>query len=779
MNPADMPLPADDPLQCIVRRLETHEANQDQVMRFLQDLASRFDQLQTSLGTPNPQPQVQPAAAPVAPVAESHSLKLSPPIRFSGDSKACRGFLSQCTIHFELLPQYFLSDRAKIAYIISLLSGEALAWAAPLWELNDPVVSSLPVFLKLFRNIFEEPARVSSAASALLRLRQESRSVGQYSLQFRIHSAELSWNNEALVATFLHGLSDRVKDELAGRTIPTDLDGVISLCNQIDIRFQERTLEKRRQHPLALSQPEIPSLRPVEHPLPTEEPMQLGRTRLSPEERARRRTLGLCLYCGGKSHFRDTCPLRPEKRSGSIHLEGGVLDPEISPSPSRLFLPVSLHFGASSHSVSAYLDSGAAGNFMDWEIASSMRLTLLPLTTPLVVSAIDGTVLPGGPIRFQTVPVKMSVGTLHQEWISFLVLPKASAPIVLGLPWLRLHSPHIDWTAGQILAWGPSCSTSCLPKVAPKEKLPVATIPESFARPTTCSGVRNVPCNSQADALSSQCSTLDEEPVCEPEPIIHSSLPLSVPKTHSQANLSTSSAVTTPCDAIRVITTPDYAIQSASASAMPGQPMPSEPPTFSCSGPPATCLRGSIHPLDRLPHSAKWGFLPCFQGSLHSADFPAIQLDSCALSPSNQPDFRVPLTSAQSDGPVLNPQFIFKGLLDPPRIPVDPLMPLLIPKRPLVLNKSSPPVPTSVLVNEDTQVLDSRLRRGVLQYLVLWRGFGPEEASWISASEIFAPHLSKRFLLGFPFSPGSRLGRGRGLKREGTVMNMHQACLPT
>ena len=121
----------------------------------------------------------------------------------------------------------------------------------------------------------------------------------------------VSWNNEALVATFLHGLSDRVKDELAGRTIPVSLDDVISLCNQIDIRFQERSIEKRRQHSLGLSQSELPSLCFVDHPLPAEEPMQLGRTRLTPEERARRRTLGLCLNCGGKGHFRDSCSLRP------------------------------------------------------------------------------------------------------------------------------------------------------------------------------------------------------------------------------------------------------------------------------------------------------------------------------------------------------------------------------------------------------------------------------------------------------------------------------------
>lgn len=204
--------------------------------------------------------------------------------------------------------------------------------------------------------------------------------MGQYALHFRTLTAELSWNNEALVTTFLHGLSDRVKDELAGRSLPADLDGVITLCNQIDICFQERALEKRRQHSPFFRQPElpVPSLRSVEHPLPVEEPMQLGKTKLSPEERSRRRTLGLCLYGGAKGHFHNTCSLPPEKRSGLIHLEGRVLDPEISPLPFRLLLSVFLHVGASSHSVSAYLDSGAGGNFMDWGTASSMRLNLLP-----------------------------------------------------------------------------------------------------------------------------------------------------------------------------------------------------------------------------------------------------------------------------------------------------------------------------------------------------------------------------------------------------------------
>ncbi|PIO10375.1 hypothetical protein AB205_0173890, partial [Aquarana catesbeiana] len=43
-------------LKGIVRRLETQESNQTQVMRFLKNLASRFKQLQASLGNPNLQP---------------------------------------------------------------------------------------------------------------------------------------------------------------------------------------------------------------------------------------------------------------------------------------------------------------------------------------------------------------------------------------------------------------------------------------------------------------------------------------------------------------------------------------------------------------------------------------------------------------------------------------------------------------------------------------------------------------------------------------------------
>lgn len=36
------------------------------------------------------------------------------------------------------------------------------------------------------------------------------------------------------------------------------------------------------------------------------------------------------------------------------------------------------------------------------------------------------------------------------------------APLVLGLPWLQLHNPHIDWVNKRVLEWSASCLSSCL-----------------------------------------------------------------------------------------------------------------------------------------------------------------------------------------------------------------------------------------------------------------------------------------------------------------------------
>lgn len=54
-------------------------------------------------------------------------LHLSAPPQFDRDTRVCRGLINQYKIHFELCPQQFHFDRARVAYMISLIRGEALA----------------------------------------------------------------------------------------------------------------------------------------------------------------------------------------------------------------------------------------------------------------------------------------------------------------------------------------------------------------------------------------------------------------------------------------------------------------------------------------------------------------------------------------------------------------------------------------------------------------------------------------------------------------------------
>uniref|UniRef100_A0A803JAN2 Integrase catalytic domain-containing protein n=1 Tax=Xenopus tropicalis TaxID=8364 RepID=A0A803JAN2_XENTR len=74
-------------------------------------------------------------------------------------------------------------------------------------------------------------------------------------------------------------------------------------------------------------------------------------------------------------------------------------------------------------------------------------------------------------------------------------------------------------------------------------------------------------------------------------------------------------------------------------------------------------------------------------------------------------------------------------------------------------NTRGMPVPPPVLVEgqpeyEIQEFLDSRLVRGRLQYLTRWKGFGPEENSWVSVDDIKADRLRKQFHSRFPEKPG-------------------------
>ncbi len=146
------------------------------------------------------------------------------------------------------------------------------------------------------------------AAAQLSRLSQRKRSVTDYAIQFQTLAAACGWNEGALRARFLEGLDEAIADELAAVDLPRELDNLINLALRVEGRLNRR---RQRRQPTALWRHLEASSSDAASHLPAEaEPMQLGRLRLTPQQRQERLALGLCLYCGKAGHFVLQCPLK-------------------------------------------------------------------------------------------------------------------------------------------------------------------------------------------------------------------------------------------------------------------------------------------------------------------------------------------------------------------------------------------------------------------------------------------------------------------------------------
>ncbi|KAI0993106.1 hypothetical protein K3495_g15078, partial [Podosphaera aphanis] len=104
----------------------------------------------------------------------------------------------------------------------------------------------------------------------------------------------------------------------------------------------------------------------------------------------------------------------------------------------------------------ALVDSGASAyGFVDIEFAHSHNLDLIKLERPRTLQVFDGTESSSGRITHLAETVLEING--HSEVISLFVTGLAHFDLVLGLPWLRLHNPKIDWLNASIVFDNTAC----------------------------------------------------------------------------------------------------------------------------------------------------------------------------------------------------------------------------------------------------------------------------------------------------------------------------------
>lgn len=286
------------------------------------------------------------------------------PDRFDGTrASALRVWLTQLTLIFLNHPGRFRSDRSKVLFAGSYLSGVASDWFQPIIEEGSTnpdrkLLDDWNLFVDRITAVFGDPNAEATAEHNLSMLQmRDTENIAEYITRFRTEAARVNWDDAALKFRFRRGLCSRILDDLS--KVPDQPDCLTSLIETsltLDNRYWERVRERRFQHPTRhVPQLHAPVRTPIRRPTLPRLNDQLGRDfprppanahnastpgksyrnpttvpsgrtgldriltsegKLTEAEKKRRADRGLCTYCGGP-HKLDNCPSRPQSSSSA------------------------------------------------------------------------------------------------------------------------------------------------------------------------------------------------------------------------------------------------------------------------------------------------------------------------------------------------------------------------------------------------------------------------------------------------------------------------------
>ncbi len=138
---------------------------------------------------------------------------------------------------FSQQPHTYATSQAKVAFIMSSLTGQAAAWSLAISSQQQELITDYHRFTDEMRRVFDHPVKGRQAVSPLLDLQQGRLSVSEYAVNFRILAAESGWDDSALQAIFLKGLAGELKDELAVQEECNSVNSLIDLAIRLDNRI--------------------------------------------------------------------------------------------------------------------------------------------------------------------------------------------------------------------------------------------------------------------------------------------------------------------------------------------------------------------------------------------------------------------------------------------------------------------------------------------------------------------------------------------------------------
>lgn len=244
------------------------------------------------------------------------SIKLPNAEKFNGNPSQYQEFIASMNFYFWAKFELFQSDKSKIIFISSHLTGAASIWFGSLLQSNSEALSNFDKFQHEFERNFSDPSYQIKARGMIRKCKQGSRSVANYAAEFRGLARDTGFDQIALSDQFLRGLNDGVMDHLVMIDLPSTLEENINIAIRIDNRLesrkniQESSFRNTNRKPFGNHnyhhQQNIVS-ETSQTPMEIDAISTRFRKPLTPEEKQRRWELGLCLYCGKKGHIAADC----------------------------------------------------------------------------------------------------------------------------------------------------------------------------------------------------------------------------------------------------------------------------------------------------------------------------------------------------------------------------------------------------------------------------------------------------------------------------------------
>uniref|UniRef100_A0A3P9HSQ5 ribonuclease H n=1 Tax=Oryzias latipes TaxID=8090 RepID=A0A3P9HSQ5_ORYLA len=455
-----------------VDALSQMSAAQQELFHRLDNITQTLHELTDQFSHAAPQATVDLTPSAPGPSSTSENIRLQPE-PFLGDVETCGGFLLQCQLIFQQAPRYYQTDHSKITLIINSLRNRRLHWAQAFLAANPITHLTYDRFLSEFRLIFDQPRKWEEVTRRLLELKQRNRPVSDHVIDFRILAVEAGWPDVALKGIFYQSLNKHIKDHLCSQPEARSFEELVSAALRSDVRLREH--QKERPHTLHRSTANVFSTlaaksatrsEPPASNKPPDEPMQIGHSKLTEEERRKRREEGACFYCGAQGHLVSSCPRRLNYRTPPLSDRprgGGTTT--ISSGKDFLFIPVKLCFNLHVHDSHALVDSGAEQSLIDQHLVNQLSIPTELLDIPIEASGLGGQHL--SRITHRTKPILLVSSGNHRESIQLLITQSPRTPIVLGFSWLKLHNPQFNWSQSTVTKWSSYCLANCLLSAIP------------------------------------------------------------------------------------------------------------------------------------------------------------------------------------------------------------------------------------------------------------------------------------------------------------------------